>query len=119
MEYLNIFDMIQLLKQQISYLKDFQQINQEEEKRIYQGDTTNLEAFYYDRELLLNAVDKINKKLKIQSIDQYVGVGNIQKDTVRELLKEKRKILHDILNQDMEIHSRINSYISDQKTKIA
>lgn len=119
MEPAHIFEMIQLLKKQVSYLKDFQKINLEEGKRIYQGNLTNLEAFYYDRELLLNAVERIDQKLKTKNIDHYEGVGNKEKSIVVQLLKEKRKSICEILNQDIEIHSLLSSNLAIDKTKIA
>ncbi len=115
----NIREMVLLLQKKLGYLQDFQNLNQEEWERINQGDISNLEAFYYDRELLLNAMDRIDKRLRGYNVDQCDGVNEESKGKVLSLLQKKRKAIYNILNQDMKIHGILSSSFIGEKNKTA
>ena len=112
--------MISLLKRKNSYLVDFKILNTEELDRIKSGDLNNLEAFYYDREILLNAMGRIDKELSHYTLDQFEDVSESSKKTILDLLKNKKQFIRFILNQDMQIHDNLNSTTSfTEESKIA
>lgn len=120
MENASIQQMIDLLDKKNSYLLDFQNLNNEEICRIQKGNFTNLEAFYYDREILLNAIDRVDHQLKKYRIDQFVDVCENSKKKVLDLLRVKKKFIHHILDQDMQIYAGLNvSAVNIEKTRIA
>ncbi len=112
MENVQIQHMIDMLKKKNFYLELFESINGEELSRIKTGDLSNLESFYYDREILLNAMDKIDKKLKEYKLEQFDDVSENSKRKVVGLLKNKKQFIHTILNQDMQIHDTLNTSLS-------
>ncbi len=115
MESTQIQYMIDMLKKKNFYLELFESINGEELNRIKTGDFSNLESFYYDREILLNAMDKIDKKLSQYKLEQFDDVSENSKRKVINLLKNKKQFIHTILNQDMQIHDTLNTSISLHK----
>lgn len=120
MKKVHVKEMVLLLKKKVRYLREFQSLNQEEWMRINQGQLNNIEAFYYDRELLLNAMDRVDKKLKNYNIDQCEDVGVKEKQKIISLLKEKRQAIHNILNQDMKMHNLLySSFYLTEKDKSA
>ena len=118
MELASIKRVIDLLGRKNGYLVDFQTLNSEELARIEQGNFANLEAFYYDRELLLNAMEKLDHKLREYSVDELGSTQSPFKEKILELLKNKRKFIHNILDQDMAIHDSLSAS-SVVKAKIA
>ena len=122
MEQVSVQQMIDLLDKKVSYLMDFHNLNSEEIHRIQQGNFSNLEAFYYDREILLNAIDRIDSELKgYGSIDQFKDVCSFSKKKVLDLLKSKKQFIHNIVDQDMKIHEKLNTANCEfaEKAKIA
>ena len=115
MENTQVQYMIDLLKKKNFYLELFESINGEELNRIQQGDLNNIESFYYDREILLNAMDKIDKKLSQYKLEQFDDVNENSKRKIVSLLKNKKQFIYAILNQDMQIHSTLNASLSQQK----
>ena len=120
MEVVSVKQMIDLLNKKNSYLVDFQKINNEELTRMHQDNFSNLEAFYYSRELILNAMDKIDQTLGKCKLDQLDDVCELSKQQVLELLKKKKQFIHLIVDQDMKIHEILNASVSSLgKAKIA
>ena len=120
MEQESIQQMVHLLERKNSYLDDFQKLNKEELNRLQQGDFNNLEAFYYDRELLLNGMDRIDSELRQYSIDQFQDVCEKSKQIILTLLRAKKKSILNIVSQDMKIHDELNaSAEAFEKEKIA
>lgn len=115
MENTQVQYMIDLLKKKNFYLELFESINGEELNRIQQGDLNNIESFYYDREILLNAMDKIDKKLSQYKLEQFDDVNENSKRKIISLLKNKKQFIYAILSQDMQIHSTLNASLSPQK----
>ena len=117
----SIKHMIELLGQKNSYLIEFQKLNKEELVRIKNGEYQNLEAFYYDRELLLNAIDKVDEKLGHYKVEDFTDVSEESKRKVIYLLRNKRQFLMHILNQDMQIHEQLgdHSSLETKEDKIA
>ena len=110
----NVKEMILLLQKKIAYLQDFQNLNREEWTRINQGNLENIEDFYYDRELLLNAMERIDKKLQHYKVDQCEGVTQKSKNKIIFLLQKKRKAIHHIVNQDMKIHDHLHLVFAEK-----
>ena len=116
----SIQHMIELLRKKNSYLMEFQKLNKEEFGRIKMSNFQNLEAFYYDREILLNAVDRIDQELSRYKIEDFVDVSEKSKKKIIYLLKNKREFLLHILNQDMQIHEQLEGHQpSVKENKIA
>lgn len=111
--------MIDMLKKKNFYLELFESINNEELNRIKKGDFSNIESFYYDREILLNAMDKIDEKLKQYKLEQFDDVSENSKRKIISLLKNKKQFIYTILNQDMQIHDTLNISILHKDEKIA
>ncbi|MDE0151914.1 MAG: hypothetical protein OXK80_05410 [Bdellovibrionales bacterium] len=115
MENTQIQHMIDMLKKKNFYLELFESINGEELNRIKKGDLNNLESFYYDREILLNAMDKIDKQLNQYKLEQFDDVSENSKRKIVSLLKNKKQFIYTILKQDMQIHDTLNASISLHK----
>ena len=115
MESTQIQHMIDILKKKNFYLELFESINSEELNRIQQGDLSNLESFYYDREILLNAMDKIDQKLSQYKLEQFDDVSETSKRKIISLLKNKKQFICTILNQDMQMHDTLNTSLSLHK----
>ena len=110
----NVKEMILLLQKKIAYLQDFQNLNREEWTRINQGNLENIEDFYYDREILLNAIERIDKQLQHYKIDQCEGVDKKSKNKIIFLLQKKRKAIHHIVGQDMKIHDCLHLVFAEK-----
>ena len=108
MQQKSIKAMIFLLEKKNSYLDEFKTLNEEEMARIQNEDFSNLESFYYDREILLNAMDRIDKQLKDHSLDQCADADQPSKQKIVLLLRNKKNSLRTILDQDMKIHEQLN-----------
>ena len=121
MKHESIKHMIELLSQKNSYLIEFQKLNNEELVRIKNSEYQNLEAFYYDRELLLNAIGRIDEELKQYKVEDFTDVSEESKRKVIYLLKNKRQFLMYILNQDMQIHEQLGDRqsLDTEEDKIA
>lgn len=115
MENTQVQHMIDMIKKKNFYLELFESINSEELHRIQQGDLSNIESFYYDREILLNAMDKIDKKLNQYKLEQFDDVSESSKRKIISLLKNKKQFICTILNQDMQIHDTLNASLAVQK----
>ena len=110
--------MIELLSKKNSYLIEFQKLNKEELSRIEMSNFQNLEAFYLDREILLNAVDRIDRELGDYKLEDFMDISEDSKKKIIYLLKNKRQFLLRILNQDMHIHEQLERPIIEEN-KIA
>ena len=115
MENTQVQHMIDKLKKKNFYLELFESINSEELNRIQKGDLENLESFYYDREILLNAMDKIDKQLCQYKLEQLDDVNENSKRKIISLLKNKKQFIYTILKQDMQIHDTLNTSLSLHK----
>ena len=96
-----------LLEQKNSYLLEFHKINMNELNLLSKGCTDNLENFYYSRELLLNAIHKLDRKISENKIEN-LKVGRGEKKKLVDILNLKRKMVMSILDQDLAIISLVN-----------
>ena len=95
---------INLLEKKNNYLSQFEQLSSFEWKRICGGDFSNIESFYYSRQIILDAIDRIDYKLKKYKLS--LSDKDIQKK-IMPLLQKKHKIIMSILHKDLLIHSNI------------
>ena len=105
METVSLFD---LLEKKNSYLLEFHKINTEELKRFSEGCFDRLEDFYYSREILLNAIHKLDDSLSQKPIGQIKEIQKSEKKKLTDILNLKRKMVMSILDQDLKILSLMN-----------
>ena len=96
---------INLLKQQNDYLLQFAKISTQEYRRLRAGDKSHIQQFYHRRQLILSAIENIEKHLKK---NQPSVIPNKDKATISQLLKKKREVTKSILQKDMLIHAFLN-----------
>ena len=99
--------LFQLLEQKNSYLLEFHKINMNELKRLAEGSLKNLEDFYYSREILLNAINKLDSKISTNKI-KTLTVNKKEKKKLIDILNLKRKMVLSILDQDLAIISLVD-----------
>ena len=99
--------LFQLLEKKNSYLLEFHKINMNELKRLGEGSLNNLENFYYSREILLNAINKLDSKISKKKIES-VSVNKKEKKKLIDILNLKRKMVLSILDQDLAIISLVD-----------
>ena len=107
-----------LLEEKNSYLLEFHKINMDELKLLANGRIDHLEDFYYSRELLLNAISKLDIQISEDEIDN-VQVNKTQKKKLIDILSLKRKMVMSILDQDLAIISLFNELKKNKTTNIA
>jgi len=107
-----------LLEQKNSYLLEFHKLNMSELKLLAEGKMNHLEDFYYSRELLLNAISKLDDKLEENEMGG-VQVDKKQKKKFLDILNLKRKMVMSILDQDLVIISLINELKKGKTLDIA
>ena len=102
--------LIDMLEKKNNYLSQFEQLSSLEWKRICVGDFSNVEKFYYSRQIILDAIDHIDKKLKKHKLS--LSNKHTQKQ-VMSILQKKHKIILSILHKDLLIHSNIRELESN------
>ena len=108
---------ISLLKQKNIYLTRFKRLSICEHRRIQNGDFSQLDAFYHNRQILLEAIESIDRKLMRH---KSIPVSSKDKKIIIKLLYEKRAIIMSILDKDLCIHSYFSEWEqSMMKSQIA
>ena len=87
---------------------EFHKINNTEIEKLVQGCSDNLENFYYSRELLLNAIDRLDKQIAAEEQSTGFEAQNIEKQKLQELLRLKKSMVLSILDQDLIIISLVD-----------
>ena len=103
----DIMNLLEILDRKNDYLLEFHKINTEEIERLNKGCIDNLENFYYGREILLNAIDKIDNTISEQGKESKYEVNKMEKKKLEEILKLKKKMVLSILDQDLVIISLV------------
>ena len=116
--YSGAISLFQLLEQKNSYLVEFHKINMDELKRLAEGSINNLENFYYSREILLNAINKLDDKISTNKI-KSLKVNKEEKKKLINILSLKRKMVLSILDQDLTIISLVDQLKKSNTTDIA
>ena len=106
------FSLLELLEQKNSCLLEFHKINMDELSRLSEGRTDNLENFYYSRELLLNAINKLDCSV---SEAPARNIDPAQKKRLTDILNLKKNIVISILDQDLAIISMIDALKKEGK----
>lgn len=99
--------LIEILDKKNNYLLEFHKINLEEMGRLNHGFIDNLENFYYSREILLNAIDKIDNEISSQQSVSKCTVNRDQKQKLEKVLDFKKDMVLSILDQDLTIISLV------------
>lgn len=104
-----------LLEEKNSYLLEFHKINNNEIERLIKGHQDNLENFYYSRELLLNAIDRLDSQIAKEEKNACFEAQKEEKKKLKEILHLKRNMVLSILDQDLTIISLVDRL--NQKNK--
>ncbi|MCZ0932141.1 MAG: hypothetical protein OXJ52_03200 [Oligoflexia bacterium] len=110
--------LFQLLEQKNSYLLEFHEINMDELSRLAEGSVNNLENFYYSREILLNAINKLDHEISKNKIEA-LKVNKQEKKKLIDILNLKRKMVLSILDQDLAIISLVGQLKKSNTKDIA
>ena len=102
-----------LLEQKNSYLLEFHKLNMDELTFLANGRIDHLEDFYYSRELILNAISKLDVQISEDEVEN-VQVNKGEKKKLVDLLSLKRKMVMSILDQDLAIISLVNELKKDK-----
>lgn len=113
-----ITSVLEMLEKKNSYLLEFHKINNDELSRLHKGHTNNLENFYYSREILLNAIDRIDHELSFKKSKKTLKTSKKEKDKFVELIKFKQDMVLSILDQDITIISLVEE-LQNKKLSIA
>lgn len=108
-----------LLEEKNSYLLEFHKINNNEIERLIKGHQDNLENFYYSRELLLNAIDKLDKQIAKEEQNACFEAQQEEKRKLKEILLLKRNMVLSILDQDLTIISLVDRLNKTNEKKSA
>ncbi len=102
--------LILLLQERNHYLEKFYEINTQKISQLAQGDMTELEEFYNEREHVLGMIrhiDKVIEKEQAVALNDRVLPGD--RELVAELLETKDELVKQILAQDLQILSIIET----------
>ena len=112
-----MFSLFETLNKKNSYLLEFHKINMNELDRLAEGCIDNLENFYYSRELLLNAINKLDNKISLKNLDENLKVNKTDKKRLTDILNLKRKMVMSILDQDLTIISLVDKIKKESRIK--
>ena len=107
-----------LLEEKNSYLLEFHKINNKEIERLAEGRHDNLENFYYSRELLLNAIDRLDKRIALEEKTVHFEAQKEEKKKLQDILHLKKSMVLSILDQDLTIISLVDR-LNQKNQKIA
>ena len=113
-----VFSLFEVLEKKNSYLLEFHKINMDELNRLANGSIDNLENFYYSREILLNAINRLDNEISPNNLEK-LKVNKIEKKKLIDILNLKRKTVMSILDQDLAIISLVDQIKSGNIKTIA
>ncbi len=114
-----VFSLFEVLEQKNSYLLEFHKINMNELNHLAEGCLDHLEDFYYSRELLLNAINRLDDKISQKNWDKNLKINKAEKKKLVEILNLKRKMVMSILDQDLIILSLVDKIKKDSIKAVA
>ncbi len=102
---------INLLKEKNHCLKKFYTLNKAELLRLSDGDFSRLDYFYQSRENILDLISHIEAKMeeRLGVTEPTPGVSEQERQRVRNELSFKDDVVGQILDQDLQILSMIES----------
>lgn len=119
MVHTEVVSLFEALEKKNSYLLEFHKINMNELKRLSEGCVENLENFYYSRELLLNAINKLDGQISGENWNKNLRIDKNQKQKLVDILKLKKEMVMSILDQDLKIISLLDTIKKDNTKDIA
>ena len=108
MEKVEFLEILDLLERKNSYLLEFHKINNKEISRLSKGCIRNLENFYYSRELLLNAIGRLDSRCNYEEFSKRCKVNFKEKEKLSHIFKLKDDMVRSILDQDVVILSLVD-----------
>ena len=92
---------LNMLEQKNHYLSQFDDLSEKQLKRLRAGNFSHIKSFYHHRQMILNAMETIDKKLKK---GPRPSVSQKSKDRLKTLLYESRLLMLSIQMKDRLIH---------------
>ncbi len=104
-------EILNLLKERNSFLKQFYTINKSEMFRFEEGDFSRIEYFYKSRDNILDMISHLEEQLDTQLgvLESSEDVPPTLKNQIRTELDFKDTVITQILSQDLEILGRIDT----------
>ncbi|MEQ1875770.1 MAG: hypothetical protein ABL958_03930 [Bdellovibrionia bacterium] len=108
-------NVINLLKEKNHFLKKFHTLNKAELLRLSEGDFSRLDYFYQSRENILDMITHIENRMEeTLGVSAPVDpVGDEERRRVRRELDFKDDVVNQILDQDLQILSFIETAKTD------
>lgn len=104
-----LFLLFEILEKKNFYLLEFHKINMAELRQLTtKGNVDNLENFYYSRELLLNAINKLDSQISTNKLIKNLKINKKEKRRLMDILNLKREMVMSILEQDLTILSLVD-----------
>ena len=107
-----------LLEEKNDCLLKFHKLNNSEIGRLSDGCQDNLEKFYHAREALLNAIDKVDKRIAAEEKAARFEARKEEKKKLKKILRLKRDLALSILDQDLVILSLMNGLHEDDPPEV-
>ncbi len=103
-------EVLNILKERNSFLKQFYTINKSEMFRFEEGDFSRIEYFYKSRDNILDMISHLEQQLdaKLGILESSESVPAELKKHIRHELDFKDTVITEILDQDLEILSKID-----------
>jgi hypothetical protein len=103
---------ISLLNEKNHYLEKFLELNERELSNFTSGNFDGLESFYHTRDRILDLIRCIDELIEEESTKPQAAVPVVtteSKTQISALLREKDNLVTEILSQDLQILSRIET----------
>ena len=103
-------EILNLLKERNSFLRQFYSINRTEMYRFDEGDFSRIEFFYKSRDNILDMISHLETELdgRLGILEATDDVSKDLKNQIRTELDFKDEVITQILGQDLEILSKID-----------
>ena len=103
----DVLSLFEMLEQKNSYLLEFHKLNTDQINLLSQGLTDNFENFYYSREILLNAINKLDSKMAKKDSKEGFKINKPERKKLMDILNLKKRMVLSILDQDLTIISLV------------
>src|SRR4030095_1254495 len=103
-------EILNLLKERNSFLRQFYSINRTEMYRFEEGDFSRIEFFYKSRDNILDMISHLEGQLdsRLEILESSDDVPKDLKDQIRTELDFKESVITQILDQDLAILGKID-----------
>ena len=107
-------EVLNLLEEKNTCLKRFIDINEKQMTFIKAGDFDDLDNFYAARENILDIIQRVDEMIEVASLNFQESENTEEvKQSIRKNISEKGDLVNRILNQDLEIISKIDQAKSE------